>query len=490
MKSRSNLKQQTESHALPRKDDEISGRIADWEWLLSFEGESVLRTLQKQGISDELKRVVFLREKLGLTPVRAALAAEQLKLRERGREKFGDWAEKMFFTPVGLEQSTDRWIAEYKARRFPAGLPIVDVCCGVGGDLIACGEGRKVLGVDLNPLTAMIARSNLRRISGEYDKISSQTACSQNSGPENADSSGRTFFMQENPGNSEGGMGRNVSLSSSSLSSSMNFSTRTDSDVVAISAEEFAARYLPEEFPCLHIDPDRRGEGVRVSQMTWFEPGQETVELLLKGRVAAAVKLAPGTKVPPSWFLKASELEWIGRNRECRQLVAWFGGDNAGSDVQCRATLLEAHSSRVLGSFSGKSGIPIVTAEKPGNFVFDPDPVVLAADLTGELARLRQLKGLGAGSLYLTGDFPVLDDPFLSCFEIVQILPLDRKQIVRAVRELKWSRIEIKKRGAVPEPETVRSWFHFPKKGKNGVLILAQFANGNRAILANRMKSE
>lgn len=452
--SKQNSGNQTDRRALPPKHGDVSEQTADWEWLLSLEGESVLQTLQKQKIADELKRVTFLREKLGLTPRRAALVAEQANLRGRGREKFGDRAEMMFFTPVGLEQSTDRWIAEYKARRFPANLPLVDVCCGIGGDLMAYGAERNVLGVDLNPITAMIARANLRLISSERDGLNE----------------GGEFGKR--------GESERVDLK------------MTDSEIVSISAEEFATRYLPEAFPCLHIDPDRRGEGVRVSQMTWFEPGQETVESLLAGRRYAAVKLAPGTKVPPSWLLKASELEWIGRNRECRQLVVWFCGVSNSASLQYRATLIEAHSSKVLGTFSGESGFPVEASEVPGRFVFDPDPSILAADLTGALARRRQLKGLGPGSLYLTGDVPIVDDPFLSCFEIIQILPLDRKQITRAVREQEWSQIEIKKRGAVPEPETVRSWLRFPKKGKKGVLILAQFSDRTCAILANRIKSE
>ncbi|MDO4424353.1 MAG: hypothetical protein Q4D17_01090 [Planctomycetia bacterium] len=431
----------TENHAMPLNEHEISEQAADWEWLLSSEGEKVLQTLQKRNINDELKRVSFLREKLGLTLVRAALAAEQMKLRERGREKFGDLAEKMFFTPVGLEQSTDRWIAEYKSRRFPADLPIADVCSGIGGDLMAFGRDRKVLGVDFNPLTAKAAEHNLGLV-----------------------------FKNDVPQNDSAELPRGKT--------------------VPISAEEFLARYSPDEFPCLHIDPDRRSEGVRASQMAWFEPGQEVIESLLAGRTAAAVKLAPGTKVPSSWINRATELEWIGRNRECRQQVIWFGGirGSESGGGKHRATLLAAHSSEVLGTFSGAGGLPLSVSEKPEKFVFDLDPVILAAGLEGALARFHGLKSLGPGSLYLTGNEPILNEPFLSCFEILEVLPLDRKQIVRAVRNLEWNQLEIKKRGAVPEPETVRGWFRFPKNGKKGVLILAQFMNFTCAILANRIK--
>ena len=73
-----------------------------------------------------------------------------------------------------------------------------------------------------------------------------------------------------------------------------------------------------------HIDPDRRPSGRRTTRVELHEPGVEVIEAMLAQNSNAAIKLAP----PPHCSnpgLKRAELEWISRGRECRQLVAWFG---------------------------------------------------------------------------------------------------------------------------------------------------------------------
>ena len=98
------------------------------------------------------------------------LVLEQAALRRRAGEKF-TLAAQMFFTPKGLEQSTDEWVAAYKAERFasaarPArsaseGRRLADLCCGIGGDLLAIGCRGTAIGVERNPLAAMFAEANV-----------------------------------------------------------------------------------------------------------------------------------------------------------------------------------------------------------------------------------------------------------------------------------------------------------------------------------------
>jgi hypothetical protein len=102
----------------------------------------------------------------------------QVSLRERGRAKFGENAERMFFTPNGLEQSTRRTVAEYRAERTARHLPgsvavsgagggarAGDLCCGIGADLLAlAGRGVSVEGVDADPLTVAVARANIEAL--------------------------------------------------------------------------------------------------------------------------------------------------------------------------------------------------------------------------------------------------------------------------------------------------------------------------------------
>jgi hypothetical protein len=329
-----------------------------------------------------------------------------------------------------LEQATDAWVAAYKASRFPKGVPAADICCGIGGDLAALALDRPVLGVDAAPLTAAIAGRNL-----------------------------------------QAAVGKNASH---------------ESRVQAITAEEFLDQTRPEDFPSIHIDPDRRSEGVRTSQIFWFSPGLDVIEELLEGRQTAAVKLAPGTQVPETWLYRADELEWISRGRECRELVVWFREGIRHSDGSLsRATVLKAHSSEVAGTICGRSGVSVPVASTPGHYIYDVDSSVLAADLEGELAQKYNLRRFGEGTVYLTGqDF--VADSCVSCFEILKVLPLDKKNVIQEARRLGWTNPEIKKRGKVPGPEVVRKWFRGPEKGGSGTIVLVQTATRTWAVFCRR----
>ena len=107
---------------------------------------------------DFLTRLQFSRRHLP-----AELAAQvvtQMERRERAARKFAN-ADQMFFTAEGLEQATGEAIAKYRAEKFPA-APILDLCCGVGGDALALSRCGPVLAVDADFETALCVRANAR----------------------------------------------------------------------------------------------------------------------------------------------------------------------------------------------------------------------------------------------------------------------------------------------------------------------------------------
>ena len=102
-----------------------------------------------------------------------ARALTQGRLRGRGAEKFGADAARMFFTPDGLEQATRAEVAAHRAVRFGGlGLPVADLCCGIGADLVALARaGVPVTGVERDSLTADVARANIEAL-GLADRAS------------------------------------------------------------------------------------------------------------------------------------------------------------------------------------------------------------------------------------------------------------------------------------------------------------------------------
>jgi SAM-dependent methyltransferase len=134
-------------------------------WLLSPDGQALLARatqLYVDHAGDPVRTAAALRK--AATAERAAAALTQVDLRRRAVAKFGDDAARMYFTPEGLEQATRARVARHRAARIALAAPasVVDVGCGIGGDLVAFARaGLTVAGIDRDPLRGEVARANL-----------------------------------------------------------------------------------------------------------------------------------------------------------------------------------------------------------------------------------------------------------------------------------------------------------------------------------------
>ena len=356
-----------------------------------------------------------------LSSQRTHLVLEQTELRRRAARKFSD-ADRMFFTRVGLEQATDQVVAAYKADRFPAKRRHADLCCGVGGDLAALSARGPTLGVDRNRVVALLAAENLDRLGHGHSQV-----------------------------------------------------VVADATDVALDADT-----------AWHLDPDRREEGRRSTQLCFHSPDRAAVERLLDRVPHAALKLAPATDVPDGWA-ELAELEWISRNRQCRQQVAWFG-NLARTPTHRRATVVlgrDLDASVEVRTLVGRRALPVPVAENIGRYVFEPDPAVLAADLTGALASQHAMEGTASSGVYLTADRPV-SDAAMSRFEVDEVVPFDKKRLKRHLAARGLGRLEIKTRGLPHDPDLLRRQLRVPGDTA-GVLILCRRGDGVVAVLARRV---
>lgn len=132
----------------------------DYRWLVSHDARPWLAE-----VACDTGSIVKLAARLRkhLTLQRSHLVLEQIELRRRARRKFSH-SERLFFSRVGLQQSTDQQLAEYKSGRFKDNCSIIDLCCGIGGDLMALSEAHEVVGVEIDPATAVLAEANCRAI--------------------------------------------------------------------------------------------------------------------------------------------------------------------------------------------------------------------------------------------------------------------------------------------------------------------------------------
>lgn len=140
--------------------------LASFEWLLTDPGRALLQRVCAEPAKDALALGATLRKE-GYAGAHVAAAMTQADLRIRAEPKFGASARRMFFTPDGLEQATRLTVARHRAARIRLAdaQTLVDLGCGIGGDLIAAAEaGLTAVGVDLDPVRVAIARANLEAL--------------------------------------------------------------------------------------------------------------------------------------------------------------------------------------------------------------------------------------------------------------------------------------------------------------------------------------
>lgn len=233
--------------------------IAAFEALLTPDGQALLADIGDVDEAALLATASRLRDRHPADLVGAALT--QARLRMRARPKFGSGAARMYFTPHGLEQATRTTVAAHRADRFAGLQGVLDLSCGIGGDLLALGRaGVRVTGVDRDPLTVAVARANVRAF-GLEDLVS------------------------------------------------VRLGDATEQDTASYAA--------------VFADPGRRTARGRVFDPKAYEPPLDTV-LELAGRAGAAcVKVAPG--IPHEAIPAHAEAEWISDTGEVKEAALWLG---------------------------------------------------------------------------------------------------------------------------------------------------------------------
>ncbi|MGB9377102.1 MAG: methyltransferase domain-containing protein [Mycobacteriales bacterium] len=234
--------------------------IADVAALRSTEGRAVLAEIGPYDSAEAIRVAATLRS-AGHPADLVATALTQARLRGRAAAKFGPDAERMLFTPDGLEQATRAVVAEHRAARFAAAgrTSVADLCCGIGGDLVALARaGADVHGVEIDPVTAAVAGANAEELGlAERARVSPADATAQDIG----------------------------------------------------------------SYDAVFLDPSRRSGGRRVFNPDAYAPPWSFVTRVLGGD--ACVKVAPG--IPHDRIPPGVEAEWVSDAGDVKEAALWGG---------------------------------------------------------------------------------------------------------------------------------------------------------------------
>ncbi len=372
-------------------------------WLMSQEG--TIRLADAARLPDDpLTRLTHLRRLT--SPEYAAAAVELLELRRRARSRFPE-ADAMFFTAEGLEQATAASVARYRASRFPAGIPILDACCGIGGDAGALAQRASVLAVDRQQAALLCTRKNAEVCASPYPV---HTLCA---------------------------------------------------DVTALDFAHLAERGIGAAL----FDPSRRadradGSRRRVRDASDYTPPLDFLQTLRSHFPALCVKVSPGIDDETLQQYDA-QVEFLSDRGECKEAALWFGPlqDSlcAASSVNrsgenYRATLLRPDSDPItLEPFL--CDFPALSA--PLAWLYEPDPAVIRAHLVPQIASLLRACQITPDVAYLTAN-DLHSTPFATAYRVLDWLPYQEKAVRARLRQL-GRRVEVVKKRNVPlEPELVR----------------------------------
>lgn len=203
-----------------------------------------------------------------------------------------------------------------------------------------------------------------------------------------------------------------------------------------------------EKAPFLFLDPARRTGGRRSSSPEDWQPDWATVCGLAKSVRGALVKTTPTLHL--SFIPPDSEREYISVDGECRELLLAFG--------ECRQGI--PHSALVLpeGIRLRATGIPAPPVHSPMEWIYDPDPAVVAAHLLPELSEILDARLLHPRIAYLTSSHRV-DTPLARAYRLIEHFPYSRKRLFERLRALRAGSLTVKKRGVDISPERlVREW--------------------------------
>ncbi|MFI6578993.1 SAM-dependent methyltransferase [Nocardiopsis sp. NPDC050513] len=375
-------------------------RVPAFAALLTDAGQEVLAGVDPK--EDRLSVASHLRD----DPRVAALAPDlpvsdlvnailtQVDLRERGRAKFGGRSQEMYFTPDGLEQSTRRVVADYRADRTAAvadGRPAGDLCCGIGADLLALAErGVSVEGVDADPLTVAVVRANIDAL-GLADRARVR-----------------------------------------------------EGDVTEVA---------PGAYPLLFCDPARRGGRGRVFDPAAYSPPWDVATGLARGSSAACLKAAPG--IPHEVLPDDAAAEWISVDGELKETALWFG--ELAEGPRRRATVLHERpgllaTEGAVAHLDGVPGLGPAPVAPARRYLYDPDAAVVRSHLVAEAAARVDGALLDERIAYFTSERSQ-PSPLWRVLEITDVMPFSLKKLRSALRARDAGTVTIKKRGSAVDTE-------------------------------------
>jgi SAM-dependent methyltransferase len=384
--------------------------------LLTAQGRELLDLLRGEdpGPQRALQLARSLRGRYPAELVAAALT--QQSLRVAAGSKFSR-ADHMLFTRAGLEQASSELTATHAAARYPPDALVADLCCGIGGNLIALAARGRALAVDRDLTSLEFARHNAAVYGAAADAVA----------------------------------------------------------LVCADVREIGLDGMDGVF----IDPARRAGGRRLAAGNSEPPLRWCLDLA--GRVpAVGIKAAPGLPrdlIPAGW---EAEFIAVGRDLKEAQLwsPALATAPTRATLLPSGETLTSG-APQAPGGTGGAStqgapgaGVPVAA---PGAFLLDPSPAVTRAGLVEELARRLGAWKIDPAIAFLSADRE-LRSPFARTLRVLESAPWHERNFARRLAELGIGAADIRRRGLAGDVQQIHR--RLDLHGPNRATVVITRASG------------
>lgn len=387
--------------------------------LISPEGQALLAEVGDIDSKADMVKIVSKLRSKGHSPELVATVLTQVKLRRRAKAKFGEFADRMFFTEDGLEQASRLKVAAIHAGRFRSNgiVKVADLGCGIGAESLALASlDLEVTAFELDEVTAAIATYNLASF-------------------------------------------ENVTVEQADV-------TKVDLTV----------------FDGLFIDPARRdlndsktSINKRKYDINDFSPSFDFVLEAAKTK-PTIVKLGPG--LDHKDIPEDAEAMWVSDNGDLVEMSLYFGLVKRPNVSRAALLITPEGTHEITSAKRERLDAPIGDL---GDYIYEPDPAIIRSHLVGDLAIELGLNIFSNEIAYLSGD-KELSSPWLKGYEVLENLVFDRKKLKAYLRENDIGVLEIKKRGADITPEQLRRELD-PKGSKSATLIITRVEGAHRALV-------
>lgn len=307
---------------------------------------------------------------------------ETLILREKASMKFLN-SQELLFTDIGMQQATNKIVAEYKAKyllnKIGRNKKILEIGCGIGGDTIQLSKYFDLTVVDKDFVTLKICEHNVN-ISKPNKKIK---------------------YLNK-------------------------------------SAEDYNKEEI-QSFDLIYIDPARRNSERRVYNLEHFSPSLATIQRIISYGKPVLIKFGPGIKYTDiNQYFKNYSLSFISLNGDCKEALILL---NFNKKIEISSVILPQQE--ITGLIDKDFQI---NESNPLKYIYELDCSLVRAQLVQQIAFENELKMIDKQISLLTGN-KVIQNYKIKSFRVITYFSFSFKKLKNYLMENDIGFITIFKKG-------------------------------------------